>query len=352
MESVERWQLVLERSPLADGQFVYAVKSTGVYCRPTCPSRRPREQQVEFFDTPGDAERAGYRSCRRCRPEGAAPRAQVVTDLCGYIQDHLDEKLTLSELASHVHLSPFHLQRIFKQQTGVSPRAYQASLRAKKARTLLKATASVTDCIYEAGYSSSSRFYESAGPTLGMTPAVWRRGGRGASVRYSVSQSPLGKILIAATDKGVCFLALGEDDTELVQQLRADLPEAVMKRDDAALAHYQDIVFNYLSGATPHPQLPLDVRATAFQCRVWQLLQQIRPGQTRTYSDLATELGGKQLTRAVARACATNPVSLLIPCHRVVRSTGQLAGYRWGLERKRKLLELERENEQASLEQI
>jgi AraC family transcriptional regulator of adaptative response/methylated-DNA-[protein]-cysteine methyltransferase len=353
MKSVERWQLVLERSPLADGQFVYAVKSTGVYCRPTCPSRRPREQQVEFFETADEAERAGYRSCRRCRPDAAPPRAQVVTDICRYIQDHVDEKLTLGELASHVHLSPFHLQRVFKHQTGVSPRAYQASLRTKTARTLLKKTASVTDCIYEAGYSSSSRFYESAGPTLGMKPAAWRRGGRGTSVRYSLSRSPFGHILIAATDKGVCFLALGDDEADLVQQLRAELPEAAMERDDDALADYQWAVFQYLTGATPHPQLPLDIRATAFQCRVWQLLQQIQPGQTRTYSDLAWELGDKNLTRAVARACATNPVSLLIPCHRVVRSTGHLAGYRWGLERKRKLLDMERQQgEPVSLEQI
>jgi AraC family transcriptional regulator, regulatory protein of adaptative response / methylated-DNA-[protein]-cysteine methyltransferase len=341
MQSVERWQLVLERSPLADGQFVYAVKSTGIYCRPTCPSRRPREQQVEFFETPEQAESAGYRSCRRCRPETVAPRTQVVTELCRYIQAHPDSTLTLAELAGQVHLSPFHVQRIFKEQTGVSPRAYQASLRAKTARSLLPKTGSVTDCIYEAGYSSSSRFYESARASLGMAPATWRKGGRGASVTYTVTPSPLGRVLIAATPKGICFLALGNDDRELLTQLRSELPEASIERDDAGLARYSNVIFEYLSGATPQPQLPLDIRATAFQCRVWQLLKSIKPGKTRTYSDLAVELGDKKLTRAVARACATNPVALLIPCHRVVRSTGQLAGYRWGLERKGRLLEIE-----------
>jgi AraC family transcriptional regulator, regulatory protein of adaptative response / methylated-DNA-[protein]-cysteine methyltransferase len=344
MQSVERWQLVLERSPLADGQFVYAVKSTGIYCRPTCPSRRPREQQVEFFETPEQAEHAGYRSCRRCRPETVAPRTQVVTELCRYIQAHPDSTLTLAELAGHVHLSPFHVQRIFKEQTGVSPRAYQASLRAKAARSLLPKTESVTDCIYEAGYSSSSRFYEAARDTLGMAPGTWRKGGRGASVAYTVTASPLGRILIAATPKGICFLALGDDDRELLAQLRGELPEASIERDDAKLARYSNVIFEYLSGATPQPQLPLDIRATAFQCRVWQLLRSIKPGKTRTYSDLAVELGDRKLTRAVARACATNPVSLLIPCHRVVRSTGQLAGYRWGLERKERLLEIERQS--------
>lgn len=344
MQSVERWQLVLDRSPLADGQFVYAVKSTGVYCRPTCPSRRPREQQVEFFETAEQAERAGYRSCRRCRPDTVAPRTQVVTELCRFIEAHPDSTLTLGELAGHVHLSPFHVQRIFKEQTGVSPRAYQASLRTKAARSLLPKAGSVMDCIYEAGYSSSSRFYESANATLGMAPGTWRKGGRGASVGYTITQSPLGRVLIAATAKGVCFLALGDNHDELFAQLRNELPEASMKRDDAGLATYANVVFEYLSGATPQPQLPLDIRATAFQCRVWQLLRSIKPGDTRTYSDLALELGDKKLTRAVARACASNPVSLLIPCHRVLGSTGQLTGYRWGVERKRRLLEIERQS--------
>jgi AraC family transcriptional regulator of adaptative response/methylated-DNA-[protein]-cysteine methyltransferase len=344
MQSVERWQLVLERSPLADGQFVYAVKSTGIYCRPTCPSRRPRPQQVEFFETAEQAERAGYRSCRRCHPDTIAPRTQVVTTMCRYIETHLESTLTLDELANHVQLSVFHVQRIFKEQTGVSPRAYQASLRAKAARLLLPKANSVTDGIYDAGYSSSSRFYEAANGTLGMTPAARRNGGRGALVKYALAPSPLGRVLIAATAKGVCFLALGADDRELLKQLRNELPEASIEEDTAALSNYANVIFEYLSGATPQPQLPLDIRATAFQCRVWQLLRNIRPGETRTYSGLAVELGDKNLARAVARACATNPVPLLIPCHRVVGAAGKLSGYRWGIERKKRLLEIEQES--------
>lgn len=349
MQSVERWQLVLERSPLADGQFVYAVKSTGIYCRPTCPSRRPRQQQVEFFETAIDAERAGYRSCRRCHPDSIAPRTQVVTRMCRYIEAHVESTLSLNELADHVHLSPFHVQRIFKEQTGVSPRAYQASLRANAARSLLAKSNTVTDCIYEAGYSSSSRFYESANGTLGMTPAAWRKGGRGAAVKYSVTLSPLGRILIAATAKGVCFLALGDDERELLADLRSELPEADIQEDNTGISDYADVIFEYLSGATPQPQLPLDIRATAFQCRVWQLLRGIKPGETRTYAHVAEELGDKNLARAVARACATNPVPLLIPCHRVVGGAGKLSGYRWGVERKKRLLEMERENGQGGV---
>ncbi len=341
MQSVERWQLVLDRNPLADGQFVYGVRSTGIYCRPTCPSRRPRANQVEFFETPGDAERAGYRSCRRCKPEARRPRAQTVISACAYLKTNLDRKLTLEEVARHVGLSPFHLQRIFKEQTGVSPRQYQASLRMGMVRNSLRNGSSVTDSVYEAGFSSSSRFYESAGQNLGMSPSAWRKGGKGVTVRFCIFPSPLGKILLAATDKGVCFLAIGDRESDLESQLRTDLPSAAIQRDEQALLAHKDAVFDYLSGSAPHPDLPLDIRATAFQARVWNVLRSIASGETRTYSDIAIELGNVNLTRAVARACATNPVSVVIPCHRVVRRTGELAGYRWGLERKQKLLALE-----------
>ncbi len=326
---------------MADGQFVYAVRSTGIYCRPTCPSRRPRPEQVEFFDTPTEAERAGYRSCQRCCPTALPPPVQAVDRACRYLETHSDRKVDLTELAQQVHMSVFHLQRIFKQQTGVSPRQYQAALRAKTMRAALAQSASVTESIYEAGYSSSSRFYESAGRELGMSASVWRKGGKGMAVRYCTFRSPLGMVLLAATAKGVCFLALGDQKEELLAELRRELPQAEIEQNTDALQHYRDVVFDYLSEGTPHLRLPLDVRATAFQCRVWQLLQNIRPGTTRTYSDLALELGDAGLTRAVARACATNPVSLAIPCHRVLRTTGKLAGYRWGLDRKQKLLEME-----------
>jgi AraC family transcriptional regulator of adaptative response/methylated-DNA-[protein]-cysteine methyltransferase len=341
-EQIERWQLVLDRNPMADGQFVYAVRSTGVYCRPTCPSRRPRANQVEFFETPQDAERAGYRSCRRCNPQGGRPSAEAVAAACRYLEDHSDRRVDLSDLARLVKLSPFHFQRIFKQQTGVSPREYHASSRNRNMRSTLRQSASVTESVYDAGYSSSSRFYESAGRDLGMSPSAWRKGGEGVAVRFTTFSSPFGRILLAATDKGVCFLALGEQDKELEAALRSELPAAQLGRNDGALEAYRDVVSEYLAGATPQLDLPLDIRATAFQAQVWKVLRSIAPGQTRSYSDVALELGDVKLTRAVARACASNPVPLIIPCHRVVGKSGKLTGYRWGVTRKEKLLAHER----------
>jgi AraC family transcriptional regulator, regulatory protein of adaptative response / methylated-DNA-[protein]-cysteine methyltransferase len=341
MQSVEQWQLVLERNPLAEGQFVYAVRSTGIYCKPTCPSRRPRFTQVEFFKTPQEAETAGYRSCKRCSPASISRQAQAVISACDYLAKAADRRVSLEELAEHVQMSAFHFQRLFKKETGVSPREYQATLRAGTVRKQLAKGSSVTDSIYEAGYGSNSRYYERAGRELGMSPSAWRKGGRGISVRHTVFHSPLGQVLIAATEKGVCFLALGDNEQSVVSQLRAELPEADIRRDDDALETYKQTVFEYLTGKSVYPDLPLDVQATAFQSRVWKQLRSIEPGQTRTYSDIALELGDENLTRAVARACATNPVSLAIPCHRVVRTGGALAGYRWGLNRKRRLLDLE-----------
>jgi AraC family transcriptional regulator of adaptative response/methylated-DNA-[protein]-cysteine methyltransferase len=341
-DQMERWQFVLDRNPMADGQFVYAVRSTGVYCRPTCPSRRPRANQVEFFETPQEAERAGYRSCRRCDPQGTHPSAEVIAAACRYLKEHSDHRVALNDVARHVKLSPFHFQRIFKQQTGVSPREYHASLRNGNMRSSLRQSASITESVYEAGYSSSSRFYESAGRDLGMSPSAWRRGGEGVTVRFTTFPSPFGRIVLAATDKGVCFLALGEQDKELEAALRSELPAAQLCRNDGALAVYRDVVSEYLAGATPQPDLPLDIRATAFQAQVWKVLRSIAPGQTRSYSDVALELGDVTLTRAVARACASNPVPLVIPCHRVVGKSGKLTGYRWGVARKEKLLAHER----------
>jgi len=345
MRSIERWQLVMERNPLADGQFVYAVRSTGVYCRPTCPSRRPNPKQVEFFSTPKEAEQAGYRSCRRCRPEGMPPQARVVTAVCDYLKTNLDRKVRLAELSAHVQMSSFHLQRLFKQQTGVSPREYQSTLRAAEVRRALPEASTVTESIYEAGYSSGSRFYESAGRDLGMSPSAWKKGGQGLTIRYTIFPSPLGNMVLAATEKGVCFLGMGKHGRKLESELRAQFPAAMLVDDDASLSVYKDVVFDYLSGARPHPDLPLDVKATAFQGLVWQKLRQIPPGTTKSYSSIAAELGDENAVRAVARACATNPVSLAIPCHRVVRTRGELAGYRWGIGRKQHLLEMEKRAE-------
>jgi AraC family transcriptional regulator of adaptative response/methylated-DNA-[protein]-cysteine methyltransferase len=237
-----------------------------------------------------------------------------------------------------VNLSPFHFQRIFKQQTGVSPREYHASLRDGNVRSSLRQSASVTESVYDAGISSSSRFYESAGRDLGMPPSTWRAGGYGVGVRFTTFSSPFGRIVVAATNKGVCFLALGEHDEDLEKALRCELPAAQLYRDDEALAACRDVISEYLVGATPQPDLPLDIRATAFQAQVWKILRSIPPGQTRAYSDIALELGDVNLTRAVARACASNPVPLVIPCHRVVGKSGKLTGYRWGVARKEKLL--------------
>lgn len=342
MQSIERWQLVLDRNPLADGQFVYGVRSTGIYCRPTCPSRRPRADQVEFFETPREAEQAGYRSCLRCRPQGMAPRAEIVTAACNYLKANSDRTVPLEELARQVKLSAFHLQRIFKQQAGISPREYQASLRTGKVRRSLRKSATVTDTVYGAGFSSSSRFYESAGRDLGMLPTAWRKGGKGVRVRFTLFPSPLGMVVLGATGKGVCFLAIGDEESALTEALRTELPAAELERDDNALAPYSEVLTDYLLGSVPHPDLPLDVRATAFQAMVWKVLRSIPPGHSRTYSDIALELGDVNLTRAVARACATNPVSLVIPCHRVLGKTGKLSGYRWGIERKEKLIAHER----------
>ena len=339
---MERWQLVLDRDPLADGQFVYAVRSTGVYCRPTCPSRRPRADQVEFFETPQEAERAGYRSCLRCNPRGGRPNAEAVAAACNYLKEHADQRVVLGDVARHVNLSPFHFQRIFKQQTGVSPREYHASLRNGNVRSSLRQSASITESVYDAGFSSSSRFYESAGRDLGMTPSTWRKGGAGIEVRFTTFPSPFGRIILAATGKGVCFLALGERDKELEAALRCELPAAQLHHDDGALAAYRDVLSGYLAGTALQPDLPLDIRATAFQAQVWKVLRSIAPGQTRSYSDVALELGDVKLTRAVARACASNPVPLVIPCHRVVGKSGKLTGYRWGVARKEQLLAHER----------
>lgn len=341
MTSMENWQLVLERNAMADGQFVYAVRSTGVYCRPTCPSRRPNPQNVEFFDSPNAAEKAGYRACFRCRPGAVSPQSEAVLAVCRYLESNADNKVTLSDLSRRVKLSPSHLQRVFKEQTGVSPREYQSSLRAQTLRKKLGHASSVTESVYDAGYSSSSRFYESAGRELGMPPSAWRKGGRGQAIRFTTFASPLGMVLLAATGKGVCFLALADDKNKLEAELQTQFPAADITRNDDALNGYVDTVFAYLSGQRAHPELPLDVQATAFQSRVWQMLRGIPPGETRTYSEIANALNSPEAVRAVARACATNPVSLAIPCHRVVRTGGHLAGYRWGLHRKQKLLQLE-----------
>jgi AraC family transcriptional regulator of adaptative response/methylated-DNA-[protein]-cysteine methyltransferase len=337
------WQAVLARDASRDGSFVFAVSSTGVYCRPSCPSRRPRRENVMFFRQPDEAERAGYRACLRCRPRAAGGNGQMqmVKAVCRYIEQHLDEAITLARLGSEFHQSPFHLQRTFKSVLGITPRAYADSCRMNELKRNLRAGHSVTRAMYDAGYSSSSRLYERTASQLGMTPDKYRRGAIAAPVRYTCADSPLGRMLIAATDKGICAIQFADSDDELEQGLRHEFPFANRKRDDSALETWKQDLLRQMRGHKLNSALPLDIQATAFQRRVWSYLQRIPFGATRSYGQVAKAIGQSTATRAVARACATNPVAVAIPCHRVVRETGEMGGYRWGMERKKTLLEME-----------
>ncbi len=339
------WQAVLTRDTRFDGAFVFAVRSTGIYCRPSCPSRRPRREQVTFFPLPEAAERAGFRSCLRCQPKEEAtstPAFEAVRRACRHIEEQRDEPLTLQALATRVGLSPYHLQRVFKRIVGVSPREYREALRVGEFKARVKKGESVTSAMYDAGYGSSSRLYEKSTERLGMTPAAYRRGGRGVSISYTIAGCALGRLLVAATEKGLCAVRLGDSDKELEAALRAEYSEAEMKRDDQSLGKWIGALVDHLRGKHPRLELPLDVQATAFQLSVWQKLKEIPYGSTRSYSEVARAIGRPSAVRAVARACATNPVALVIPCHRVVREDESLGGYRWGIERKQALLERER----------
>src|SRR6266478_3198009 len=344
-----QWQAVLARDANHDGKFVFAVSSTGIYCRPSCPSRRPRRENVTFFPTSEEAEKAGYRACLRCRPKaiGANHQTEMVKAICRYIERHLDEPVTIARLGSAFRLSPFHLQRSFKAVLGISPRAYADSCRLKQFKQNLQAGHSVTRAMYDAGYGSSSRLYERTAAQLGMTPDKYRRGAIAAPIRYTCADSPLGRMLIAATDKGICAIQFADSDDELEHGLRHEFPFAVRRRDDAALHTWKQNLLRQIQGQRLNSSLPLDIQATAFQRRVWTYLRSIPFGTTRSYGQVAKGIGQPTATRAVARACATNPVAVAIPCHRVVRSDGDMGGYRWGVERKKTLLNLEREQAAA-----
>jgi AraC family transcriptional regulator of adaptative response/methylated-DNA-[protein]-cysteine methyltransferase len=343
-----RWQAVQLRDSSLDGTFVFAVSSTGVFCRPSCPSKRPRPENVSFFDDPIQAERAGYRACLRCRPKAldGNPQSALVRAICRYIERHVvdqetEARLTLALLAREFQLSTFHLQRTFKSVLGVSPRAYIDACRLRQVKQNLQAGHSVTTSLYAAGYGSSSRLYERTATQLGMTPEKYRRGAVAAVIRYTIANSPLGRMLIAATDKGICAISFADSDQQLQQGLMREFPFAVRRRDDEAMAEWRSRLTSLIQGRDTNPSLPLDIRATAFQRRVWEALQQIPRGETRSYSELAKEIGAPLATRAVARACATNRIAVAIPCHRIVRQDGGAGGYRWGLKRKEQLLALE-----------
>jgi AraC family transcriptional regulator, regulatory protein of adaptative response / methylated-DNA-[protein]-cysteine methyltransferase len=339
----ERWQAVLERDASRDGQFVFAVSSTGIYCRPSCSAKRPRRENVTFFRTPDDAEKAKYRACLRCRPKAVSGNIQAdrVKSICRYIEQNLDEPVTLTHLSKVFGQSPFHLQRSFKSVLGITPKAYADSCRMNRLKQNLRAGHSVTRSMYDAGYGSSSRLYERTASQLGMTPDKYRRGAISAPIRYTFAESPLGRMMVAATDKGICAIQFANSEDELEQGLKHEFPFALRKRDDRELRGWTDTLLRRLQGKRLNTALPLDIQATAFQRRVWEYLQSIPYGSTRSYSQVAQDIGEPKATRAVARACATNPVALAIPCHRVVRENGDMGGYRWGVERKQALLHLE-----------
>lgn len=338
------WQAVLARDTSQDGLFVYAVVSTKIYCRPGCPARRPDRERVRFFAGPTEAEAAGFRACRRCRPTEVP--ATWVAELCRTLEANPDRPLSLAELGKQAKLSPSHLQRAFTRAVGVSPRRYQQALRLGEFKHHLKETASVSTAIYAAGYGSPSRLYEQ---NLGMTPATYGRGGRGATIRYAFASTILGQLVAAATERGVCFVGIGDAPDALVAELKGEFPEATVIPDDTGLGGWLQAVIALLDGESPGSDLPLDIRATAFQCRVWEELQAIPAGHTLSYGEIARRLGNPKAVRAVGRACATNPVAIVIPCHRAVREDGGLAGYRWGIERKRTLIECERSRAGESL---
>ena len=338
-----RWEAVVARDANRDGEFVFAVSSTGVYCRPSCAARRPRRENVRFFARPDAAEEAGYRACLRCRPRAWSGNAESdsVKAICRFIEQHLDEPLTLDRLGKEFDQSPFHLQRRFKAVVGITPRDYADSCRLRMLKRNLQAGDSVTRAMYDAGYGSSSRLYERTASQLGMTPDKYRRGAIAATIRYTLTDSPLGRMLIAATDRGICAIQFARTDGELIEGLKREFPFAMRKTDDGGLKSWVSALLHHMRGKDCDSALPLDIRATAFQRRVWAYLQSIPFGQTKSYSQVAKAIGQPSACRAVARACAMNPVAVAIPCHRVVREDGSMGGYRWGIDRKKALLEME-----------
>jgi AraC family transcriptional regulator of adaptative response/methylated-DNA-[protein]-cysteine methyltransferase len=339
----QAWAAVLGRDRSLDGRLFYGVASTGVYCRPSCPSRRPRRRNAAFFAGAAEAERAGYRPCLRCDPRGErveAPPAPV-GKARAYLDLHFDEPVTLDTLGREAGMSPHHLQRTFKKAYGLTPKEYQDALRLQRLKSGLRNGGSVTTAIHEAGYGSASRVYEKSDARLGMPPGAYRRGGRGMAIRFGIAPTPLGRLLVAATERGVCAVALGDDDATLEAGLRTEYPMAGIERSADGPGEWLEAFVKYLAGDGELASIPIDVQGTAFQQRVWDALRAIPRGTKRSYAQVAAAIGQPSAARAVARACATNRVALAIPCHRVVREGGGLGGYRWGVDRKYALLALE-----------
>jgi len=345
-----RWAAIMARDASADGRFVYSVRTTGVYCRPSCAARRARLENVSFHATCADAERAGFRPCLRCKPNGPSPKEQIATKIaavCRVIED-AEERPTLQKLAEFAGWSTYYTQRVFKASTGVSPAEYAAAHRGKRIHRTLKEERTVTDAIYAAGYSSSSRFYETATPLLGMTPSHYREGGSGENIAFATGKCSLGSVLVARSERGICAILLGDDPQQLTKDLSGRFPSAKITHAETEFKGLLGNVIQLVDSPRTAIDLPLDIKGTAFQRRVWQALRKIPAGSTATYSDISKSIGAPKSVRAVARACAENPIAVAIPCHRAIAKDGSLAGYRWGLARKRKLLDREAKSQPAS----
>ncbi|WP_433865189.1 bifunctional DNA-binding transcriptional regulator/O6-methylguanine-DNA methyltransferase Ada [Ralstonia wenshanensis] len=343
VEHDPRWARVLARDASADGQFVYAVKTTGVYCQPSSPSRLPRPENVEFFDSPADAEAAGYRPSRRAGPDQTTVRTQqtaLVAQACRRIEA-ADTPPTLDALAQDAGLSPYHFHRLFKSVTGLTPKGYADAHRARKLRAQLGRGSTVTEAIYDAGFNASSRFYEASDNVLGMTASRYRAGGAQTTIRFAVGECSLGSILVAQSDRGICAILMGDDPDALVRDLQDTFPKAELIGGDAGFEELVAKVVGFVEAPSIGLDLPLDVRGTAFQERVWQALREVPPGSTTSYTEIAARIGAPKAVRAVAQACAANHIAVAIPCHRVIRRDGNTSGYRWGVERKLALLERE-----------
>lgn len=338
------WQAVIDRDHNADGSFVYSVSTTGIYCRPSCPSRLPKRTNVSYHLTPTDAEEEGYRPCQRCEPKQLSKReknVEMVTKACRLIHD-AEEPPSLDELASSVGISKHHFHRIFKDITGLTPKAYADAFREKKMLANLSEGNSVTSAIYDAGFNSSSRFYSKSNLNLGMTPTRRRAGGVGETIRFAVGECSLGSILVATTPKGICSILLGDSPEEILDSFQRQFPKADLIGGDASFEEWVAKVVAFVDDPQIGLDLPLDIRGTAFQKRVWQALREIPHGETASYAEIAQKIGAPKAVRAVAGACASNKLAIAIPCHRVVKSDGALSGYRWGIDRKRSLLIQER----------
>jgi AraC family transcriptional regulator of adaptative response/methylated-DNA-[protein]-cysteine methyltransferase len=340
----ELWDAVVAHNRSFDGALYYGVSTTRIYCRPSCPSRRPKPENVQFFFDPDSAEHAGFRACKRCHPreQKGSGKLQLVRNVCRAVEKNVDSPLPMKQLGAELKMHPATLDRVFKQSTGITIKQYAEARRLSLFKTALRFGRDVTTAIYEAGYNSSSRVYEHSNTRLGMTPAAYSKGGNGTQIRYAVSPYSAGKALLAVTDKGVCSVKLGDDAARLLHELEGEYPKAELVQADKDLRDWMSNLLRRLDGEVDLPELPIDVRATAFQRRVYEALKAIPAGETRTYSQIAMQLGGESGRRAVGHACATNEVAVLIPCHRVVRTDGAMGGYRWGIERKENLLAQER----------